>query len=845
MNRRIPGMNGEYLLSHNLSLFSETKSLQNDSLILTFLFYVCNRKCAGIPSAFKNKHLIDMMRKKLLLTFLVIFTLGIFKTHAQQKYTISGYVKNAKDGEAMIGVVISVKETGYGVATNPYGFYSLTMPKGTYTVNYGFLGYETQQKTISLEGNQMINIQMTEKSDLLQEVEILAAKKNENITNMEMSMNKMDIREIKSMPALLGEVDVIRSIQTLPGVSTVGEGASGFNVRGGGVDQNLILLDEAPVYNSSHLMGFFSVFNPDAVKDVKLLKGGIPAQYGGRLSSLLDVRMKDGNTKTLAGNGGIGLISSRFTIEAPIVKDKSSFIVAGRRSYGDLFLKLSPDEDLRNNGAYFYDLSAKVNYTIDDKNRVYLSGYFGRDVFNFGDQFNMSWGNATGTVRWNHLFNQRLFSNLTLVYSDFDYSLGIPKGAQAFSWKSNILNYSPKMDFTYYANSNNTLTFGASTIFYDFHPGKVTPESPESIFRTLEMARQRGNEYAMYIDNEQKITPLFSIQYGIRFSAFDYLGEHYVYDYNDNGTERKLPTNGRYYGKAESIAFYPNLEPRFGANYTLNEFSSLKFSYNHMVQYIHLISGTTAASPTDVWSPSTNNIKPELADQVALGYFRNFQKDKYEASVEAFYKTMDNQIDYVNGAQLLLNENLEAELLYGKGRAYGLEFYAKKNEGRFHGFISYTLSRSERKISGLNNDKYYPAKYDKTHSLSVVGMYDLNKRLSFSGNFSYGTGVATTFPNARYEYGGLIVPHNSNNTRNNYRVPAYHRLDVAATLKNKGKAGRKFESEWVFSVYNVYARRNAFSVYFRQNEDNPQLTEAVRLSVFGSMLPSVTYNFKF
>lgn len=783
------------------------------------------------------------------LVLTLALSLGItFVSFAQEKYTISGYVKDIKNAEAIIGATITVKESNYGVATNPYGFYSLTLPKGTYTLTFSFLGYASQQKSITLSTNQRIDVQLEEKVGQIQEVTVTAEKKNENVTSINMSMNKMDIREIKSMPALLGEVDVIRSIQLLPGISTVGEGASGFNVRGGGVDQNLILLDEAPVYNSSHLMGFFSVFNPDAVKDVKLLKGGIPAQYGGRLSSLLDVRMKDGNAKNLSGNGGIGLISTRFTVEAPITKEKSSFIIAGRRSYGDLlFLKTSSDESLRKSKAYFYDLSTKFNYILDSKNRIFVSGYFGRDVFGFGQQFEMNWGNATATIRWNHLFNERLFVNFTGVYSNYDYSLGVPEGPSAFKWKSNIINSSPKIDFTYYANTKNTVTFGASAIFYDFHPGKVTPESSESIFIPFEINHQRGNEYGLYIDNEQKLSSLFSIQYGLRLSAFDYLGAQTVYDYIGESWEHKTPVNPRTYKKGESIAFYSNLEPRFSANYTLNESSSFKFSYNRMAQYIHLISSSTAASPTDIWSPTTNNIKPELADQLALGYFKNLKQNKYETSVEVFYKLMDNQIDYVNGAQLLLNKMLEADLIYGKGRAYGIELYGKKNEGRVHGFFSYTLSRSERKIIGLNNDQYYPAKYDKTHSITLVAMYDVNKRFSLSSNFTYGTGVATTFPNSRYTYEGLIIPHNSDNSRNNYRVPDYHRMDIAATLKNKIKPNRKFESEWVFSIYNLYARKNPFTVYFRQDGINSydHKTVAVRLSMFGAMLPSVTYNFKF
>lgn len=785
---------------------------------------------------------------KNLFTLLILITLGgMSKTYAQGKHTISGYVKDVENGEVLFGATVSVKGQNIAVATNAYGFYSLSLNPGEYQIVYNYLGYENLIRTVNLNKSERFDAMLNVKGKALKEVLVSSTKKNENVEEITMSMNKMDIKEIKSMPALLGEVDVIRSIQTLPGVSTVGEGATGFNVRGGGVDQNLILLDEAPVYNSSHLLGFFSVFNPDAVKDVTLLKGGIPAQFGGRLSSLLDVRMKDGNANNFRGNGGIGLISSRLTLEGPVQKDKSSFILAGRRTYGDLFLKLSPDEAINNNTAYFYDLSAKYNQTIDKNNRIYISGYFGRDVFKFDDFFKMSWGNATGTFRWNHLFSEKLFANLTLIYSNYDYSLGIPTGAQAFDWKSNIINYSPKVDFGYYLNNKHTINFGASTIFYDFNPGTVTPGNSESIFSAFQLNRQRGNEYALYIDDEYNVNSLLSFKFGVRLSAFDYLGRQTVYDYVGENGKRKTAINGRFFDKGESIAFYPNVEPRFSAKYSLDEFSSLKFSYNRMAQYIHLISGTTAASPTDVWTPSTKNIKPELADQVALGYFRNFKDNTIEASAEVFYKTMTNQIDYVDGSELLLNKNLEADLIYGKGRAYGLELYVKKNAGRFTGFTSYTISKSERKIEGLNNNEYYNAKYDKTHILSIVGSYEATKRLSLSANFNYSTGVATTFPNSRYEYQGIIIPHNSDNSRNNYRVPAYHRLDIAATLKNKIKEGKKYQSEWVFSIYNVYARRNAYSIYFRQNSDDPSnvKTEALRLSVFGSMLPSVTYNFKF
>ncbi len=759
------------------------------------------------------------------------------------KLTISGYIRDASNGEALIGAGVFVKELSTGATTNVYGFYSLTLPQGNYTLTYSYLGYEPQISELVLDADLTRNISLTDQHIKIDEVVVTATKVDEHVKSTEMSVNKLDIRTVKAMPALLGEVDVIRSIQLLPGVSTVGEGAAGFNVRGGGIDQNLILLDEAPVYNSSHLFGLFSVFNPDAVKDIKLVKGGIPAQYGGRLSSLLDVRMKEGNSKRFTASGGIGTVSSRLTVEAPIVKDKSSFIIAARRSYVDLFLKLSPSQ--KENQAYFYDLSAKFNYTINDKNKIYLSGYFGKDVFKFGQQFQMNWGNATGTIRWNHLFNSRLFANVTGIYSNYDYGLGVPQGANGFDWKSRIVNYSAKADFTYYLNTKNTINFGASAILYNFEPAKISPLGNKSIFLSRELDHQKAVEYAAFVDNEQTLSTRLSVQYGLRFSMFDYIGSATTYNYTGELIDRKTPINPKTYGNGELIQRYNYLEPRVSARYSLTESSSLKASYNRMAQYIHLITNTTAASPLDVWSPSTNNMKPEIADQVALGYFKNLRDNTYEFSIEGFYKTMSNQIDYIPGANLLLNSNLEGELLYGKGRAYGAEFYLKKNTGKLSGWISYTLSRSERQIDGINNNQWYVAKYDKTHNLSLVGIYQVNDRWTVASNFAYGTGIAFTTSNSRYSHGGLIVPHNTFNARNDTRVPAYHRLDVSATLKNRQKPGKRWESEWVFSVYNLYAHRNAFSIYFQQNKDNPEKTEAVRLSVFGSMLPSVTYNFKF
>lgn len=766
-----------------------------------------------------------------------------FAAQARQSHAVNGYVTDAATGEGLIGVTVVVREINKGTTTNPYGYYSLTLPEGEYTLSLSYIGYEEREERLSLTANTTLNVSLSEQTTELEEVVISDTPVDENVQSTEMGVNKVDMKTISRMPALLGEVDIVRSIQLLPGISSVGEGASGFNVRGGGVDQNLVLLDEAPVYNSSHLFGLFSVFNPDAVKDVELIKGGIPAIYGGRLSSILDVRMKEGNSRKFSGNGGIGTVSSRLTLEGPIIKDKASFIVAGRRSYADLLLKFTGDEELSNNTLYFYDLSAKGNYRIDEKNTVFLSGYFGRDVSKFSDEFAFDWGNATGTVRWNHLFNERWFANFTVAYSDYVYSLGIPEGSQAFDWEAAIINYNAKADFNYYIQPGNTFNFGVNAIHYKFNPGIIRPISDNSIFNTLELDSQYALETAAYADHEWEVSDRISLRYGLRLSHFRYLGPQTVYDYTGETGEHKEPVNPRTFDSGETIADYTNLEPRFSMRYALDRSSSVKISYNRMAQYIHLISSSTAASPLDIWSPSTLNIKPGIAHQVAGGYFRNLMDNTIETSAEVFYKTLENQVDYIDGADLLLNEFLEGDLLYGRGRAYGLELFVRKKEGDLTGWVSYTLSRSERQVDGISNSEWYPAKYDRTHVLNIVSQYDLNDRWNFSANFAYATGVATTFPNARFVWNGITAPHNTEELRNNYRVPAYHRLDVSATLQ--GRKTEKFQHEWVFSIYNVYARRNPFTIYFQQNEDMPQNTEAVRLSIFGTILPSVTFNFKF
>lgn len=764
---------------------------------------------------------------------------------AQEKFTISGYVKSAETGEELIGATVAVRALSVGSSANVYGFYSLTLEAGTYDVTYSFIGFEEITKKIDLKDNIQLNIELKEQVNQLDVVQVDGEKDDNNISKVEMSVNKIDSKTIKKIPALLGEADVIKSVLLLPGVSTVGEGSTGFNVRGGGIDQNLVLLDEAPVYNSSHLFGFFSVFNPDAVKNVKLIKGGIAPEYGGRLSSILDIRMKEGNKKELTGSGGVGVIFSRLALEGPIKKDKASFLIAGRRSYADILAKPFLNNDLKDSRFYFYDLTAKVNYEIDSKNRLFLSGYFGRDIFGSGFIFN--WGNATATARWNHIFNDRLFMNLTAFYSDYDYAFGIDEDDpdDDFEWSSSVVSYSMKPDFSYYINNNNTLKFGGQSIFYNFKPAKAEFASNGSR-SDLSLPEKFSVENGLYIQNEQSIGARTKILYGLRWSHFAYLGKGEKQTYRDTvaGIRKELES-AEAFKQNEVIADYNNFEPRLAFKYDLNEYSSLKASYNRMSQYLHLISNTVASTPVDLWLPTTNNIKPQIADQIAVGYFRNFLNNKYEASAEVFAKDFQNQIDYIDNADLFFNEQLEGDLLIGKGRAYGLELFVKKRTGKATGWVSYTISKSEREVDGINNGDWYPTRFDRTHNLSVVGSYDWTEKWSFSANFVFSSGTPATFPTNRYEIQGVVLPHNINNSRNNYRIPSYHRLDLSATLTPKKKKERKFTGEWVFSIYNVYNRRNPFSIFFEQNEDNPQVTEAIRYSVIGSFVPAVSYNFTF
>lgn len=776
-----------------------------------------------------------------------------------QKVTVSGYIKDAKNGEGLIGASIFIKELLTGTTTNTYGFYSLTLPKGNYTLVATSVGYRKNIKTINLNDKSVeLNIELQEDGQELAEVVVRAEKEDNNVKAVEMSVNRVEMKTIKKIPALLGEVDLVRAIQLLPGVTTAGEGASGFNVRGGGIDQNLILLDDAPVYNSSHLFGFFSVFNPDAVKDVKLIKGGIPAQYGGRGSSILDVKMKEGNAKKLEVNGGIGLIFSRLSIEAPIVKDKASFIVAARRSYVDILAKPFLTGSSAGSQFNFYDLTAKVNYNINQKNTVFLSGYFGRDVF--GQDFGFNWGNSTLSARWNHVFSNKLFLNNTAFYSNYDYyldsDLNNKRPNNSFKWRSNIVNYSYKPDFTYYISPDNTLTFGGQILTYDFKPGEATATS-EGISRSFGQKSKNALELSAYIGNEWKVSPKLTLQYGIRYSSYSYSSQDsvsyqrkYVGISDSYTSGYDLITSPNTPG--QTLQTYGNWEPRFSANLNLSDKSSIKLSYNRLAQYIHLLSNTAASTPLDVWTPSTNNIKPQIVDQVAFGFFKNYADNMFEASAEIYYKTLQNQIDYADGAQLFLNPKVEKDLMFGDGRAYGLELFVKKNRGKLTGWLSYTLQRSERQIAGLNKGEWYPNRYDRTNTVNLVAQYEFNKKWSFGSNFTYVTGVPYTLPEGKASYQGLPLSIINAGTRGNLRVPSYHRLDISATKKNKKALFGKGESEWVFSIYNLYNRRNPFSIYTQQQDEIKRVTaedaiktQAVQFSVIGTFVPAVTYNMKF
>lgn len=781
----------------------------------------------------------------------LFFTSAVF---AQSNFSISGTIRDAGSGETLFGATVFIENETIGTTSNEYGFYSITAPEGTYNLVFSYLGFNDVIREIQLDKDQNLNVELAELSNELEEV-ILNSDDSEDISlrKPQMSISKLNVTTIKEMPSVLGEVDVIKSIQLLPGVTNNGEGSSGFNVRGGSVDQNLVLLDETIIYNTSHLLGFFSVFNSDAIKDIKLYKGNIPAKFGGRASSVLDVRQKDGNSKNFELTGGIGSVSSRLAAEGPIIKDRSSFLVAGRGSYAHLFLKL--DEDLKGNSAYFYDLNLKTNYEFDDRNQLFLSGYFGRDVFEFNENFNSSYGNSSVNLRWNHVFNDKIFSNLSINSSKYDYQLEI--NSFEFDWISQIDNYNIKYNLSYFINNDLQLDFGVNGIYYVFNPGEISPTSEASGINYLKLEQKRALEGALFIGAEHRVSPKLALSYGLRFSNFARMGGQSVVAYENDLPvvynellgiyERGTPVGSNGYTKGEVIKSFGYLEPRLGFSFQLNEQSSIKGGYARVAQYIHLISNTTSVTPIDVWAPSGTYIEPQLSNQYAIGYFKKFRNSEYTFETEAYYKNISNRLDYIDGSDLIGNNTIETELLHGESQAYGLEFLLRKNQGRFTGWLAYTLSRSEQKTPGgnaggpgINNGEMYFTPFDRTHDLSFTGTFRLNDKWRLSANVIYQTGRPVTYPTGQYDYEGLSIASYSD--RNSNRLPAYHRIDISAILV-PGKPGKKWRGEWVFGIYNIYNRRNAASISFSQNRETG-LNEATRTAIFG-IVPSVTYNFKF
>jgi hypothetical protein len=769
--------------------------------------------------------------------FLISFLLLIctFHSKAQDNYTINGVVKDSLSGETLIGVTLKfTTATQSGTSTNAYGFYSYKLNPGDYNLSVSYVGYRSINRKISINSDIRLDFNMTPEN-ILEEVLISSEKRNDNVVNAQMGVAKINLSEIRNVPVLFGERDILKTLQLLPGIKSAGEGNSGFYVRGGSIDQNLILLDEAPVYNASHLLGFFSTFNSDAIKDVSVFKGGMPAQYGGRLSSVLDIRMNDGNKKEFTAEGGIGLISSRLKLEGPIVKDKSSFMISGRRTYADAFLAFSKDSAINKNTLYFYDLNAKVNYQIDDKNTLYLSGYFGRDELGLSETFGFDWGNATSTLRWNHLFSNRLFSNTSLIYSNYNYVIQNFLEESNFKVNSSIRDLNLKQDFQLALNNSHNVRFGLDLIHHTIAPGNISSSATSSV-NEINIQRRKGSEVAAYLSDEWEVNDKINLVYGLRASSFFLFGPGEFFSYDREGNT----TSSRTYTSGQLVKSYLNLEPRISASYQLNGTSSFKSSYTRNTQNLHLMSNSTASSPTDLYIMNSNNVKPEIADQISLGYFRNFNDDNYEFSTEVYFKQMQNQIDYSSGTDLRGNTNVESELIFGDGRAYGIEFFVKKRFGKFNGWLGYTLSKTERQFDDIDNGKWFNARQDRTHDLSLVGIYKAGERWTFSSTFVFNTGNAVTFPSGKYLLNNRTIF--SYPARNSDRLPDYHRLDLSATLE--GKPNKKLKSSWSFGIYNLYNRQNAYTIDFREDPDNSTRTQAVQTTLFG-FIPSVTWNFKF
>ena len=764
---------------------------------------------------------------------------------AQGDITLNGYLRDATNGEELIGATVYITELGTGAASNYYGFYSITLSPGTYTMKFSYIGYQTLTETIELDKNIERNIELVPDAVQLDDIVVTTEKENVHIESIEMSKTKIDVEQVKLLPALFGEADIIKNVQMQPGVTTAGEGTSGYFVRGGTADQNLIQIDEAPIYDPSHMFGLFSVFNSDVIKGSELQKGGIPAQYGGRLSSILDVRTKDGNTKKLGGSAGIGLLASRFMLEGPIKQDESSFIIAGRRSYADMFMKTNDGSKVS-----FYDLNGKVNWRKNNNNRFFLSTYLGRDAMRFGNDGAFGWGNASATFRWNHLFNERLFSNTSFIFSNFDYSLETFDEAQGLRWDSSIQQASFKEDFSYYINPKNEIGFGYHGSYRRFKPGKIEPNSEISIFKSTELESMYALDHALYFGNEQQVSDKFTIQYGLRYSIFQNVGKSTVYEYADPQDNIDIErVDSTSYGRLENIKTFYNLEPRFSARYLVNSQSAIKASYNRMVQNVHLLSNSVVSLPFNTWMPSSTYVDPQKSDQYALGYFRNLKENMFEFSVEAYYKKMQNTTAFADNANVFFNEDLTVEMRSGKADSYGLEFLVKKNKGDFTGFMSYTWSKTETEIEGINGGNPFPSSHDRRHNLSVVGTYKVNEKWTLGSSFVYNSGRPFTLPVGKYQFENYNVDFYEG--RNQYKLPDIHRLDLSATLYPRKNVGRRWQSSWTFAIYNAYNRKNPFTIYTRTKRDandevpTGETQKEARMVYLFSALPSITYNIKF
>ena len=775
-----------------------------------------------------------MILLKSIRSFTVLILL-YFPLQAQQLYKITGTVRSAVDGSVLSGASLKVLENKNGTAADTLGKYILQLKPGRYTLVISAVSMTSMRKSILVSRDQVLDFSLKDNLNELNEVQVSVGKATRSLSSPQMGAERLSMNTINKIPMIFGERDVLKAIQLLPGIKSAGEGGSGFYVRGGTTDQNLILLDDVPVYNASHFLGFFSTFNPDAVDDITVYKTGMPAQYGGRLSSVLDVKMREGNRTGFKANGGIGLISSKLTLEGPIQKDKSSFIISARRTYIDALLRLSPDSNLNSNIMYFYDVNAKADFEINENNKLRFSGYLGSDKLGVSDVFGLSWGNRLASLQFSHLFNRKLSSNTTASYTSYRNRVKIQSGTIDVDIYSQINDLTLKQDFLWVPNSKNTIRFGASSIYHTVRPGEITaPES--SNYNPMNYQKRYALESAAYITDEWHATKKLTVSGGLRLNNFSVLGKGDFYNLNPDG--RIIDTIS--YAKGKLVESYYNLEPRLALSYMVNDNSAVKTSYVRNTQNMHLVSNSTASNPTDKWLSSTNNIKPEVSDQYSAGYYRDILDHKFELNVEGYYKTMSNQLDYRDGADVSNPDIVESQLLYGKGRAYGMEVLFKKKQGRFNGWLSYTLSKTEKEISGINGGNWYKARQDRTHDVAVVGTYELNKKWSFSATWIYYTGDAITFPSGKYNMDGQTFFYYTD--RNAYRMPAYHRLDLGANLQLKKR--KRYTSELAFSLYNAYGRKNAYSITFRESKTDASKTEVVRTSLF-QYLPSISYNFKF